>query len=76
VRKASTFVYKLLKEKDICTWHRLRSDEMWHFYEGTTTCTIYIYDPVEKKLTTKKLGNKLKDNTAEFFAVYFFYFVN
>jgi len=62
----------LLKDKETAAWHRLRSDEIWHYYEGTTNCLIFIYDPVVKTLITKKIGNKLRDNSAEFHAVLFF----
>ena len=31
-----TSIYFLLKEDDISAFHVLKSDEIWHFYEGTT----------------------------------------
>jgi len=34
VRPASTAIYFLLQGRDFSAFHRLRSDEMWHFYAG------------------------------------------
>jgi hypothetical protein len=34
-RTVSTGMYFLLEGKDFSALHRLRSDEMWHFYAGT-----------------------------------------
>lgn len=33
-RAASTAIYFLLEGENFSAFHRLRSDEMWHFYEG------------------------------------------
>lgn len=33
-RSASTAIYYLLRAGERSTWHRIRSDEPWHFYEG------------------------------------------
>ena len=35
IRKAGTSIYFLLEKQDISTWHKLTSDEIWHFYDGT-----------------------------------------
>ena len=34
VRAALTTIYFLLVEGQVSAWHRVRSDEVWHFYEG------------------------------------------
>jgi len=34
-RAASTAIYFLLEEHNFSAFHRLRSDEMWHFYVGS-----------------------------------------
>lgn len=34
-RAASTAIYFLLEGKNFSAFHRLRSDEVWHFYEGS-----------------------------------------
>ncbi len=33
-RNTSTAIFYLLEEKDFSSFHRIRSDEMWHFYQG------------------------------------------
>ena len=33
-RAASTAIYFLLEAGDFSAWHRVRSDEVWHFYDG------------------------------------------
>ena len=33
-RAASTGIYYLLEPGDFSAFHRIRSDEMWHFYDG------------------------------------------
>jgi predicted cupin superfamily sugar epimerase len=34
VRNACTEIYFLLRGEDFSAFHRLKSDEMWHFYDG------------------------------------------
>ena len=34
VRAALTTIYFLLTAGDVSRWHRVASDEVWHFYEG------------------------------------------
>jgi predicted cupin superfamily sugar epimerase len=31
---AVTTIYFLLRKDDVSRWHRVRSEEIWHFYEG------------------------------------------
>jgi predicted cupin superfamily sugar epimerase len=33
-RAASTGIYFLLAAEEVSRWHRVRSDELWHWYEG------------------------------------------
>jgi predicted cupin superfamily sugar epimerase len=35
-RRALTTIYFLLTEGDYSAWHRVKSDEVWHFYEGAS----------------------------------------
>lgn len=35
VRQASTGIYYLLENDDFSAFHRIKSDEMWHFYAGS-----------------------------------------
>jgi uncharacterized protein len=43
-RCASTAIYFLLAEKDFSAFHRLASDELWHFYAGSAL-VVYVIDP-------------------------------
>lgn len=53
-RNASTGIYFLLENSDFSAFHRIRSDEMWHFYDGNPL-DIYEID-TEGTLTVHKLG--------------------
>ncbi len=53
-RNFSTAIYFLLRSQDRSLFHRIKSDELWHFYDGNALA-IYILD--ENGLTIKKLGN-------------------
>jgi predicted cupin superfamily sugar epimerase len=55
-RHASTAIYFLLRSQDRSVFHRIQSDEMWHFYDGGPL-TIYMLD--EGGLTTFKLGRNI-----------------
>ena len=37
----STAIYFLLKDKEFSAFHRIHSDELWHFYSGNTL-NIYV----------------------------------
>jgi predicted cupin superfamily sugar epimerase len=43
-RVVSTGIYFLLKERDFSAFHRLRSDEMWHFYAGSGL-KVHVIEP-------------------------------
>ncbi len=43
-RAASTGIYFLLEGENFSTFHRLRSDEMWHFYAGEPV-VVHVIDP-------------------------------
>jgi uncharacterized protein len=43
-RAASTGIYFLLEGKNFSAFHRLRSDEMWHFYAGSPL-VVHVLDP-------------------------------
>ena len=43
-RAASTAIYFLLEGKNFSAFHRLRSDEMWHFYAGSPLL-IHVIEP-------------------------------
>lgn len=44
-RWASTAIYFLLEGRNFSAFHRLRSDEMWHFYAGSPLM-VHVIDPV------------------------------
>ncbi|MCF8379438.1 MAG: cupin domain-containing protein [Bacteroidales bacterium] len=53
-RAFSTSIYFLLRGSEYSAFHRLKSDETWHFYEGTTLL-IFIILP-DGKMATIGLG--------------------
>mgnify|MGYP006295252479 CR=1 FL=1 len=53
-RSFSTSIYFLLKSGEFSAFHRLKSDEIWHFYEGVPLW-IFILFP-NGKLATVTLG--------------------
>lgn len=42
-RSVSTSIYFLLEGKQVSKFHRLKSDELWHFYDGSGV-SIHIID--------------------------------
>ena len=59
-RAFSTSIYFLLNGKDISVFHKLQSDEIWHFYDGSPV-RIYIITP-EHTLEERILGYNLDNN--------------
>jgi predicted cupin superfamily sugar epimerase len=43
-RAASTAIYFLLERGDFSAFHRLQSDELWHFYVGGSVA-VHVIDP-------------------------------
>ena len=43
-RSASTAIYYMLCDGAHSAWHRIRSDEVWHFYAGSSLA-VYVIDP-------------------------------
>lgn len=58
-RNASTSIYFLLEGNQISKFHKLKSDELWHFYDGSSV-KIYSIDE-NGKLNETVLGKNLKD---------------
>ena len=54
-RAASTGIYFLLEGKNFSAFHRLRSDEMWHFYAGAPL-VVHVIDPAGN-YSSIQLGN-------------------
>src|SRR5690242_10575513 len=53
-RPASTAIYFLLEKDNFSAFHRLRSDELWHFYVGAPL-TVHVID-TEGMYSTILLG--------------------
>ncbi len=53
-RPFSTAIYFLLKSGEVSKFHRLRSDEMWHYYDGSPL-TLHVID-LEGALRRLSLG--------------------
>lgn len=66
-RSASTAIYYLLRGRERSTWHRIRSDEMWHFYDGVPI-RIYVLEP-NGGLSVLRLGHPLRHEGAQFQAL-------
>ena len=55
-RNASTAIYFLIRAADKSMFHRIKSDELWHFHAGTP---LLIYILGNDGLVTQKLGTDL-----------------
>ena len=64
-RHASTSIYYLLYNDNFSAWHRIKSDELWHYYEGTSAIDIHVIDK-EGNLKSYILGNSMKIDNATF----------
>lgn len=56
-RSACTLIYYLLESGDFSSFHRIRSDESWHFYDGSSV-EIYWFD-IAGKLRQILLGKNV-----------------
>ena len=54
-RAALTSIYFLLSFGAISRWHRVRSDELWHHYEGAPL-ELLLVPPDEFRLERRRLG--------------------
>ncbi|QQC63478.1 cupin domain-containing protein [Paraburkholderia ginsengisoli] len=66
-RSASTAIYYLLCDGAHSAWHRIKSDEVWHFYAGESL-NVHVLD-ANGALVTHTLGNTLTHPDAVFQAV-------
>ena len=66
-RTFSTGIYFLLEKTNFSAFHRIKSDEMWHFYAGDALDIFVIY-PETGNLEIIKLGSD-PDNEETFQAV-------
>jgi len=58
-RAASTAIYFLLEGKNFSAFHRLRSDEVWHFYAGEPL-VVHVIEP-EGQSSVILLGRDLEE---------------
>jgi predicted cupin superfamily sugar epimerase len=58
-RNFSTAIYFLLRSSDRSVFHRIKSDELWHFYAGSV---LEIFVLRDEKLEVFKLGSNLGQN--------------
>lgn len=56
-RAFSTSIYFLLEKNNFSAFHRIKSDEMWHFYSGKTLLIHIIH--LNGKLETIRLGSNI-----------------
>ncbi|MGO4331084.1 cupin domain-containing protein [Cupriavidus sp. M-11] len=64
---ASTAIYYLLCDEAYSAWHRIRADEVWHFYAG---CPLHVHVlEADGSLTTHRLGDALAHEDTVFQAV-------
>lgn len=61
-RVFSTAIYFLLVNDDFSSFHKLKADEIWHFYSGSPMI-LYEIDK-ESKLQKSVLSNDITKNTA------------
>jgi predicted cupin superfamily sugar epimerase len=61
-RSASTAIYFLLAGTDFSAFHRLASDELWHFHAGDSL-VVHVIDP-DGKLSQLQLGHRPDDGEA------------
>lgn len=58
-RHFSTSIYYLLEGEQFSRFHKIKSDEMWHFYDGSG---LNIYEiSIDGKLTVHKLGLNIEE---------------
>lgn len=58
-RAFSTAIYFLLEQGNFSAFHKIKSDECWHFYSGQTLL-VYVIN-AEGKLDIIKLGNDIEN---------------
>lgn len=57
-RNFSTAIYFLLRSQDRSVFHRIKSDELWHFYQGST---LLIYVLTAEGLKIHRLGANIDE---------------
>jgi predicted cupin superfamily sugar epimerase len=60
-RSFSTAIYFLLRSQDKSLFHRIKSDELWHFHAGST---LHIYVLKPDGLQVFNLGDNLEEGSS------------
>lgn len=66
-RAFGTSIYFLLEGDQFSTFHKLQSDETWHFYDGCSI-TIHVIDK-DGNLSSHSLGKSLNEETSLQFTI-------
>jgi hypothetical protein len=66
-RNFSTAIYFLLQEGEFSTFHRIKSDECWHFYDGGTLLIHVIH--VDGAYSCIRLGRNMHEGEVFQFVV-------
>lgn len=65
MRYAGSAIYFLLENENFSAWHQLKSDEIWHYYDGDSAIVIHFID-AQGSYSSAILGHPLKNNNAAF----------
>lgn len=60
-RSCSTAIYYLINGKNFSAFHKIKSDEIWHYYEGNTSIKIYEIKN-NGELIIHNLGRNIDNN--------------
>lgn len=63
-RSFSTSIFFLLKSDEFSAFHRLKSDEIWHFYDGSALL-LYVIDTKGRLMKIKVGRNPDNDETLQ-----------
>jgi len=66
-RAAATAIYYLLADDAYSAWHRIQSDEVWHFHAGDSLNVHVLED--NGTVRTHRLGHAAEDEVAVYQAV-------
>ena len=66
-RAAATAIYYLLADDAYSAWHRIQSDELWHFHTGDALDVHVLED--DGTVHTHRLGHAAEDEMAVYQAV-------
>ena len=59
-RNFLTSIYFLLEDNDFSAFHRIKSDEIWHYYAGTSAIEILTIE--NGKIRKQLLGNDIENS--------------